>query len=82
MTFYFHPRERGFRMQAFANAMNEFGREFDLELFLPLDLKTTSDGFELKAFLPGVNPDDISIQIVNGVLTFSGEIKVERRRKK
>jgi HSP20 family protein len=81
MTYYFHPRSRRLTMEAFANAMNEFGREFDAQVYVPVDVKSTGENYEIKAFLPGVSSEDIEIQVVNGVVTLSGELKVERDAK-
>jgi len=81
MTFYFHPRSRRFSLQAYADAMRELGQDLDLDVFLPVDLRSTADAYELKAFLPAVSAEDIEIQVVNGVLTLSGELKVERDAK-
>ncbi|HAE86263.1 MAG TPA: heat-shock protein Hsp20 [Anaerolineaceae bacterium] len=81
MTFYFHPRSRRFGLQAYADIMREMGKELDFDVFLPVDLKSTADAYELKAFLPGVSAEDVEIQVVNGVVTLSGELKVERDAK-
>ena len=81
MTFYFHPRSRRFSLQAYADAMRELGQDLDLDVFLPVDLRSTADAYELKAFLPAVSAEDVEIQVVNGVLTLSGELKVERDAK-
>ena len=36
------------------------------------------DCFTIKALLPGIQPDDLDIHIVNEIVTISGEIKVNR----
>ena len=78
MTFYLNPYGRRFRMQALANAMSELDRDFEPQVAFPMDVKATPDGFELKAYLPGVSAEDLDIQIVNEVVTISGEVKLER----
>ena len=78
MTFYLNPYGRRFRMQAHANAMSELDRDFEPQVSFPMDVKATPDGFELKAYLPGVSAEDLDIQIVNEVVTISGEVKLER----
>jgi HSP20 family protein len=65
-------------MQALANAMSELDRDFEPQVSFPMDVKATPDGFELKAYLPGVSAEDLDIQIVNEVVTISGEVKLER----
>ena len=42
---------------------------------LPIDLYETDDSFVVKATLPGVKPEEIDIQVQNGVLTIKGETK-------
>ena len=64
MTFYFHPRSRRFSLQAYADAMRELGQDLDLDVFLPVDLRSTADAYELKAFLPAVSAEDVEIQVV------------------
>lgn len=78
MTFYINPYGRRLRMQALANAMNELDRDFEPQVAFPMDVKATSQGYELKAYLPGVSAEDVDIQIVNEVVTISGEVKLER----
>jgi HSP20 family protein len=56
-----------------------FTREFDLlgGWSPPLDLYQDKDNLYAKLELPGVNKDDVSISLHEGVLTVSGERKVE-----
>jgi HSP20 family protein len=42
-----------------------------------MDLVETQDGFVLKADLPGMSEDDVSIELENNVLTIAGERKAE-----
>jgi HSP20 family protein len=42
-----------------------------------MDLVETQDGFVLKADLPGMSEDDVSIELENNVLTIAGERKTE-----
>jgi HSP20 family protein len=68
-------------MQALANAMNEMERDFEPEVAFPMDVKATQEGYELKAYLPGVSAENVDIQIVNEVVTISGEVKLERDKR-
>jgi HSP20 family protein len=45
-----------------------------------MDLVETGDEFVLRADLPGVSGDDVKIELEGGVLTVSGERKVEREQ--
>ncbi|MGA7670296.1 MAG: Hsp20/alpha crystallin family protein [Nitrolancea sp.] len=40
---------------------------------MPLDVQETDDGVLVKASLPGVKPEDIAVEVRNGVLTIKGE---------
>ena len=44
---------------------------------LPLDVIETDDEFIVKASIPGINPDELDISLVDNVLTIKGEIKAE-----
>jgi HSP20 family protein len=44
----------------------------------PLDVMETKDGYEVKASLPGINPDDLEITYTNNTLTIRGELEEER----
>jgi HSP20 family protein len=43
----------------------------------PMDLVETDDHLVLKADLPGLDSDDVNIEVKDGVLTVSGERKTE-----
>ena len=60
------PRERG-------RATGEGGG-------LAIDLYEEGDNFVVEAQLPGVKPEDIDINVENGVLTIRGETKSEQQR--
>src|ERR671936_1865414 len=47
----------------------------------PMDLVEADDHFLLKADLPGLGEDDVSIEVQDNVLTVSGERKSESERK-
>lgn len=44
---------------------------------LPLDVIETDDEFIVKASIPGINPDNLDISLVDNVLTIKGEIQAE-----
>jgi HSP20 family protein len=46
-----------------------------------MDLVETEDTYVLRADLPGVSEDDVSIEVENNVLTVSGERKTEHEAK-
>ena len=45
-----------------------------------MDLTEAEDHYVLKADLPGVNDEDVKIEVENGLLTISGERKEEHER--
>ena len=47
-----------------------------------MDLVETDDDFVLRADLPGVDEDDVKIELDDGVLTVSGERKAEHEEKR
>ena len=44
---------------------------------IPLDIVREGDEFQVRASVPGVRPDDISVTIEDGVLTITGETASE-----
>src|SRR5579872_4185999 len=47
-----------------------------------MDLVETEDDFVLRADLPGVNEDDVNIELEDNVLTISGQRKAEHEERK
>ena len=47
-----------------------------------VDIDETEDAFVVKAELPGVEKDDVTVNIDNGILTIKGEKKIETEDKK
>ncbi len=45
---------------------------------MPLDVHETDDTMTVKASMPGIRPDDISVEIQNGLLTIHGESNEHR----
>jgi HSP20 family protein len=48
----------------------------------PMDLVETDDHFVLRADLPGLTEDDVTIELEDNVLTLAGERKAEHEEKK
>jgi len=46
---------------------------------LPMDVIETGDALKLKAALPGVDPNDISVQVEDNVLTLSAQRRFEEK---
>lgn len=45
------------------------------DVFFPVDVKIGDEEFEVKALLPGLKAEDVSIQVVNETITLQGEFK-------
>ncbi len=59
------------------------GNGGSLRRWIPaMDLVETENDFVLKADLPGLNEDDVRIEVEDNVLTISGERKSEREERK
>jgi HSP20 family protein len=78
MTLYINPIRHAHRRRMLDEMMRDWEENYSSELKFPVDVVADSDSFTIKALLPGINPDDLDIQIVNEIVTISGELKVER----
>jgi len=58
------------------------GRELTGTTWPRVDIVESENDFKLHADLPGLAKEDIKIQVEDGVLTVSGEKKVEKREEK
>lgn len=47
-----------------------------------VDIEETKDGYLLTADIPGLSPEQIDINVEDGVLTFKGERKSERKEER
>jgi len=78
MTMYMTPyRQRNLRRMA---QNDRIARNFGLshsDVHIPLDVKDEKDAFVLSAIIPGLNAEDIEIEILNDVVSVSGEFKHE-----
>ena len=58
-------------------------KSFEVGDWMPtVDISETDDAFVVKAELPGVDKNDVSVKIENGILTIKGEKKTETKDKK
>ncbi len=78
MTLYVTPARRAHRRHMLDEIMRDWDENYTSELTFPIDVMADNDAFTIKALLPGVSADDLDIQIVNEILTLSGELKTER----
>ena len=58
--------------------MNANINDEQAKVVFPVDVRVDENGYVISAFLPGVNPEDLDIQVVNNTVTIKGEIKLDR----
>jgi HSP20 family protein len=73
------PYSRIVRRRAFGRPYTQADIDYmESDVNFPIDVKADDAAYEIKALLPGVKPDDVTIQVVNETITISGEIRDER----
>ena len=79
MTLYVTPMSMN-RMAARRRWMERMmdGDVYESEVVFPIDVKVEAEAFVISAMLPGIQPDDLSIQVVNETVTIQGEFKNTR----
>jgi HSP20 family protein len=78
MTLYINPMQRASRRRSLDEIMQDWDQDYRGALTFPIDVKAESDAFTIKALLPGARPEDVNIQIVNEVVTITGELFSDR----
>lgn len=78
MTLYINPIRRGPRRAMRDEMMRDWDEDYSARVTFPMDVKEDANAFTIEALLPGIQPDDLDIQIVNEAVTISGEIKPDR----
>jgi len=58
--------------------MRDWEEDYTAELTFPIDVKAESDSFTITALLPGVDPENLELQIVNEIVTIAGELDAAR----
>ena len=77
MTLYMtHPRRA--QMQRYFNS-DRVARNIDVhsDVHIPVDIKEEQDAFVVIATLPGLEAEDLNIEIIENVVNISGEFKTE-----
>ena len=79
MTFYIHPYRRlhGLRQamdRMFEETMAESAPS-EREMTLAVDVASDEEGYRLFALVPGLEADDLQIEILNNTVTIRGEFK-------
>jgi len=79
MTLYVNPIRRGSRRRVMEELMRDWDDDYSAMISFPIDIVANSDGYTLKALLPGVKSEDLDIQIVNEIVTISGRLDSDRK---
>ncbi|MCC6146988.1 MAG: Hsp20/alpha crystallin family protein [Anaerolineaceae bacterium] len=74
MTLYINPFSNRARRMIERMAEPEWA-DSERSIFFPVDVKVEEDGFVVTALLPGLQPEDLSIQIINETVSIQGEIR-------
>ena len=79
MTFYFTPSRR---MASIRQAMDRMieeslaeSRDVEREMLLAVDVQASDEGYEINALVPGLEADDLEIEIINNTITLRGQFK-------
>ncbi len=78
MTLYINPLHKSNRRRMLEEMMRDWDESTTAELTFPIDVRADSESFTITALLPGVDPEDLNIQIVNEIVTISGELRSNR----
>ncbi len=66
------------RMRDFFDENTPFSEQ---EVLVPIDVKAENDDFIVTALVPGLKPEDLSIQIINETVTLSGDLNLNTDEK-
>ena len=79
MTFYFTPSRRMASIRQAMNQMIEESladlRDVEREMLLAVDVQASDEGYEINALVPGLEADDLEIEIINNTVTLRGQFK-------
>ncbi len=83
MTVYLTPYRR---MSNFRNAMNRLIEEnveetpSEREMLLAMDITGSEEAYDITAFVPGLEADDLNIEIINNTVSVRGEFASEEKK--
>jgi HSP20 family protein len=81
MTMYVSPYRRLANLQRIVDrVLDEDGSErpaVERQASLPLDLRSDDEAFTIRAFVPGLDADDLNIEVLNNTVSIRGEFTSE-----
>ncbi|MEA3351918.1 MAG: Hsp20/alpha crystallin family protein [Chloroflexota bacterium] len=77
-TFYMTPHQRArIRRYPTSDQIARFTNYHQCDINVPLDIKEEQDTFTISATLPGLDVEDLNIEIIKNIVDISGEFKNE-----
>lgn len=62
------------RRMAWNRALEQWA-EAEPRVFFPVDVRAEGDDYTITALLPGIQADDLNVQVINDTITLQGEFK-------
>lgn len=78
MTIFINPILRNVQKRLLDEGIRDGEDNSGSRITFPMDVRADSDSFTITALLPGVNAEDLDIQIVDETITIAGDLKVNR----
>jgi HSP20 family protein len=83
MTFYISPYRRIANLRramdrALEDSFQDEGQH-EREMLLAVDVKAEDEAFTIKALVPGLEAEDLSIEVLNNTVTLRGEFRAENK---
>ncbi len=86
MTLYISPYRRMARMRDAMNRLFDESLEStesqEREMLLAVDVEAQDEAYTIEALVPGLEADDIDVEIMNNTVTIRGEFKDEEKEAK
>lgn len=77
--YWINPYARRMARRHWMERMAEDWQEEQGQVFFPADVLVSENGYTITALLPGVQADDLNIQVVDNRVTIQGNLKNDRQ---
>ena len=75
MTWYVSPYRRIPRRSGYITKVANTEKVTESENILPVEVKTDGDDFLISAIVPGIEPEDIDVEILNKTISIRGKFR-------
>mgnify|MGYP002386892008 FL=1 len=76
MTLYVNPYRRLATLrQAMEQMLEENETPTEREMLLAIDVRASDEAYDISALVPGLDADDLEIEVINNTVTIRGEFK-------